>query len=101
MLQEKLPHAIGNLCYYAVTPGGEMGKSGRIVIDISDSVDSWRQLMERHASQLKTRRYLELQLARARALGLEIGVEYAQSIWPNDNLVLRSLNELPETARQF
>src|SRR5438045_9736411 len=40
--------------------------------------------MEAHVSQMRTRNYVELQLARARVHGLNAGVGHAQPLWPND-----------------
>ena len=57
--------------------------------------------MEAHASQMKTRDYVELQLARARVLGLDAGVAHAQALWPNNPLVFDSLAVLSRGARRF
>ncbi len=100
-LRELIPHAIDSLCYYAITPGGEPVSGAKALIDVSPVVEIWKQLMERHATQMKTRRYVDLQLARARVAGLEMGREYAQAIWPADALVLEGLDTLPKGARLF
>jgi N-acetylglucosamine malate deacetylase 1 len=57
--------------------------------------------MRAHASQLGTRNYVDLQLARARVLGLRAGVEHAQALYPNDPLVFESLSQLNRAARRF
>jgi hypothetical protein len=57
--------------------------------------------MEAHASQMKTRNYVELQLARARVHGLNAGVAHAQLLWPNDPLVFHSLTDISRGARRF
>jgi LmbE family N-acetylglucosaminyl deacetylase len=74
-----------------------------VLIDISGAsvVASWTAAMRAHASQLGTRNYVELQLARARVLGLRAGVEYAQALYPNDPLVFESLSPLTRAARRF
>jgi hypothetical protein len=54
-----------------------------------------------HASQLKTREYVDLQIARARVWGLRGGVGHAQPLWPNDPLVFGSLGEAGGAARSF
>lgn len=94
-------HAIGSLYFYAITPGAEPGEGTPLVIDVSDQIDSWRGVMACHASQMKTRRYLELQVSRARTLGLQAGVEYAQALWASDGLFLDSLNSAPRGVRLF
>ncbi len=57
--------------------------------------------MESHATQMRMRRYLDLQLARARALGLESGVEHAQALFPADPWLVADLGELPRAVRLF
>ena len=94
--------AIGHHLEYAITPGAEPpNERPRIRVDLSDHLERWRELMECHASQLRTRRYVELQMARARLLGLGAGVEYAQALWTTDDLLVRNLFELPRSVRLF
>ncbi len=57
--------------------------------------------MECHQTQLRTRNYIELQTARARLLGLEAGVEYAQALFPGDDFLVESLGDLPPSVRLF
>ena len=57
--------------------------------------------MECHTTQLRTRRYVELQIARARLLGLTTGVEYAQALYPVDDFLINNLAELPASVRLF
>jgi LmbE family N-acetylglucosaminyl deacetylase len=96
-------HAIGLLLFYSVTPEAEHPGALPVLIDISEPrvVASWTAAMEAHASQLSTRKYVEMQLARARVYGLRAGVEYAQPLYPNDPLVLSSLAPLTRGARSF
>ena len=95
-------HAITHLFGYAVTPGAEpTSDKAAIRVDISAQFDRWLELMECHRTQLRTRRYIELQTARARLLGIEAGVEYAQALFPTDDLLLESLTEMPRSVRLF
>jgi LmbE family N-acetylglucosaminyl deacetylase len=96
-------HAIGQLFFYALGAGAEPAGIPPVLIDISapEIVAAWTKAMEAHASQMKTRNYVELQLARARVLGLGAGVEYAQPLWPNDPLVFDSLASLSRSASRF
>ena len=57
--------------------------------------------MECHATQLRTRRYVDLQTARARLLGLEAGVDYAQALYPTSDLLIHNLAEFPASVRLF
>lgn len=100
----RLPaHVIGSLFYYAGSTQAEPSGVMPVVIDISEPtvVDAWTRAMECHASQLRTRNYVELQKARARVLGLEAGVEFAQALYPNDPPVFSSLESLGWSMRRF
>jgi hypothetical protein len=57
--------------------------------------------MEAHASQMAARNYVELQLARARLLGLRAGIGHAMALFPNDPLVVDSLAQIGGGARRF
>ncbi len=102
-LRRQPAHAIAQLLFYAVSPEAEPSGSLPILIDISAPgvIAAWTAAMEAHASQLRTRNYVELQLARARTHGLRGGVEYAQPLYPHDPLVFGSLAPLMRSARRF
>jgi len=102
-LRSLTPHAIGELFFYAVGPGAEPPGLPPVLIDISapDIMAAWTGAMEAHASQMKTRNYVELQLARARVHGLNAGVGHAQPLWPNAPLVFSSLAPLTRAAHKF
>jgi LmbE family N-acetylglucosaminyl deacetylase len=98
------PHAIDALFFYDITgtgAGTALAHLARILIDISDVFETWRAAMECHASQMKTRNYLDLQIGRARILGAEIGAAYAMAVWANDALRLEALSDLSGTGRRF
>ena len=96
-------HAIGPLLYYAVSEEAEPVGALPVLLDVSDPqvVAAWTAAMGAHLSQLSTRNYVDLQLARARVHGLRAGVAYAQALFPNDPLVFGSLSPLVRSARQF
>ncbi|MEP6956012.1 MAG: PIG-L family deacetylase [Chthoniobacterales bacterium] len=101
-LRELPSHAVGHFFTYAVTPGGEPARSCAAVhVDISQYFGRWVQLMECHKTQLRTRDYIELQTARARLLGVQAGVEYAQALFLSDHLLVKTLAELPPSIRLF
>jgi LmbE family N-acetylglucosaminyl deacetylase len=102
-LKGRPAHAIGPLLYYAVSPEAEPAGVLPILMDVSDPkvVAAWTTAMEAHGSQMGTRNYVELQLARARVQGLRAGVEFAQALYPNDPLVFGSLAPLARAARRF
>jgi LmbE family N-acetylglucosaminyl deacetylase len=102
-LKARPAHPIGQLFFYAPSPGGEPPGRPPVLIDISapEIVVAWTAAMSAHASQLKTRNYVDLQLARARVHGLDAGVAHAQALYPNDPLVFDSLAPLACGARRF
>ncbi|MDQ8183194.1 PIG-L family deacetylase [Pelagicoccus sp. SDUM812005] len=100
-LAELKPHAIESLYFYAITPGAEPAAQLPFVFDVSLQIEAWRELMSCHQSQMKTRRYLDLQVSRARTLGLQAGCEYAQALWPNDPVLVNGLNSAPRGIRLF
>jgi len=102
-LRASAPHAIGPLFFYVVTPEAEPAGELPVLMDISPPkvIAAWTAAMEAHASQLRTRNYVELQLARARVQGLRAGVEYAQSLYAHDPLIFDSLAPLTRAARRF
>lgn len=96
------PHTLSHVFGYAVTPGAEPPRDrGRIRVDITPQVERWIELMECHQTQLRTRRYVELQTARARLLGQEAGVDYAQALFPTDDFLVESLTQIPRSVRLF
>jgi LmbE family N-acetylglucosaminyl deacetylase len=97
-------HAIDALYFFEITGTG-LGSAATglpcIIVDVSDVAVTWRKAMECHATQMATRNYLDLQLARARALGLEIGVEHAMAVRANDPIRLDGLTDLRGSGRRF
>jgi LmbE family N-acetylglucosaminyl deacetylase len=101
-LRDLLPHAIKHYLEYAITPGAESGREQRTIrVDISEHFARWVELMECHQTQLRTRHYIELQTARARLLGLESGIEYAQALYAPDAFLIKNFGELPPSVHLF
>jgi LmbE family N-acetylglucosaminyl deacetylase len=96
-------HAIRQLLYYAVTPEAEPTDITPIIIDISnpDFVQTWTAAMKAHVTQVSARKYIELQLNRARLLGARAGVDHAIALFPNEPLLFGSLAETGIGARGF
>jgi LmbE family N-acetylglucosaminyl deacetylase len=102
-LRETPAHAIASLFFYAITPDAEPADRSAILIDISAPavMSAWTAAMEAHASQMRTRNYVELQLTRARVNGLRCGLAHAAALFPADPVVFDSLAPLARSARQF
>jgi LmbE family N-acetylglucosaminyl deacetylase len=97
------PHTIQSLFFYAVTMEPEAGGSQPILVDVSapEVLADWTAAMEAHRSQAATRNYVELQLTRARLLGMRAGVTHAIALYPNDPIVVESLSQVARGARRF
>jgi LmbE family N-acetylglucosaminyl deacetylase len=102
-LRSRPAHAVAQLFFYAVTPEAEPAGALPVLVDLSAPglVAAWAAAMTAHATQVRARSYVELQLARARVLGLRAGVEYAQALYPADPLLVGSLADLGRSARRF
>ena len=102
-LRGRPAHIVEQLFFYAVSPDAEPPDISPVLIDVSDAktLQAWTAAMEAHASQVTARRYVELQLARARLLGLRAGVGHAMALFPNDPPVIGSLAQLGRGARSF
>jgi len=102
-LRDLPPHGITQLFYYAVTPEAEPRDITPLLIDVSDPgiIQVWTDSMKAHASQGRTRNYVELQLLRANSLGARAGVSHAIALYPNDPVVVDSLTSVSRGARRF
>ncbi len=102
-LRELAPHAVEHLFYYALAPGAEPRDVTPIFVDVSapEVLAAWTTAMEAHATQVKARGYVEMQLTRARVNGLRAGVGHAIALYPNDPPVVDSLARLGRSASQF
>ena len=102
-LRELPPHAIEQLFFYAVSPEAEPRDVTPVLVDVSapEVLAAWTAAMEAHASQVKARSYVEMQLTRARVHGLRAGVGHAIALFPNDPLVVDSLARLGRNASRF
>jgi N-acetylglucosamine malate deacetylase 1 len=101
-LRPLAPHTLGRLFFYAVTPDAEPPGALPVLVDISppEIMQAWTAAMEAHASQMKTRNYVEFQLARAKVHGARAGLKYAQPLFPNDALVFDSLANFTKAKHQ-
>jgi len=97
-LAERKPHSVGSLFFYHIT---QHLRRPDLVIDISDVMGEWEAVMRCHDTQLKNKRYFELQTTAARLLGLTTGVEYAAGLYLSDPLRLESISEAKLSSRNF
>lgn len=102
-LKDLPPHQIQQLLFYAFSSGAEPPSQGRILVDVSDPevLDTWTRAMNAHASQTAHLKYVEMQLTRARLLGLSAGIGHAIPLFPSDAVVVDSLRAVSRGARAF
>jgi LmbE family N-acetylglucosaminyl deacetylase len=102
-LRQWVPHSIGQLFYYAVTPDAEPRDITPVLMDVSapEIVAAWTASMEAHASQSLSRNYVEFQIHRARVWGMRAGIGHAIALFPGSPVVLDSLSPLCCGARRF
>jgi LmbE family N-acetylglucosaminyl deacetylase len=102
-LRDDPPHAIEQLFFYAMSPGAEPRDISPILVDVStpEVLAAWTAAMEAHATQAKTRAYVEMQLIRARLNGLRAGVGHAIALYPNDPPMVDSLARLGRSTSRF
>jgi LmbE family N-acetylglucosaminyl deacetylase len=92
-------HSIGNLYFYSITQS--FGEKPDIIIDTTAVEDKWEAVMLCHKTQMKTKSYIHLVQARARALGAAIGTSSAIGLWINDPIRLDSLSDLTCSSRNY
>lgn len=94
-LEEAERHAIQLLLFYDISSEavGE-GDMVPLLVDVSEQVEAWKRLMRCHASQVKRLDYIELQLSRARALGIRMGVHSATRLYSEGPVLMGSAGDL-------
>ncbi|MGI8969523.1 MAG: PIG-L family deacetylase [Dehalococcoidia bacterium] len=102
-VRDQPPHAIDCLLFYALALETEPRDLSLILVDVSapEVMATWTAAMEAHASQTAARGYVEMQLGRARLRGLSAGVGHAIALFPNDPLLVDSLEPVSRGARHF
>jgi bacillithiol biosynthesis deacetylase BshB1 len=98
-LEELPPHPITSLYYYTITQ--VLIDPPELIVDVSSAREAWEAAIHCHKTQMKTRNYMDLVLARARTLGASIGVEYAAGLWLNDPIRVGSLGDILLSSRYF
>jgi LmbE family N-acetylglucosaminyl deacetylase len=96
-------HTIDQLFFYAFDSESEPRDTTPVLYDVSAPavIAAWTAAMDAHVSQVRSRRYVEYQLARARMHGLRAGVEYAIPLFPNDPIRVDSFEQIGRRARAF
>jgi LmbE family N-acetylglucosaminyl deacetylase len=97
------PHSIRSLLYYALSLEAEPRDLSAILYDVSDeeTLAAWVAAMEAHASQVRAKPYVEMQLTRARSRGLSAGIGHAIALFPADPIVVDRLEPVAKGGRCF
>ena len=69
-----------------------------ILVDVSSQLERWKELMQCHASQVRSLDYVDLQLSRARTLGIQMGVKAALRLYSEGPLILESMEALSQAS---
>ena len=76
-------------------------ESPDFLIDISPYVDTWKEMMNCHESQLKTFDYPDWNLRAARRYGDMIGTEYAQGLIKGNPIVVDNPMHIARGSREL
>lgn len=98
-LEDLDPHASQALLFYDIS-NESCGSEGLtpILLDVSTQVERWTALMKCHQSQTGNVDYIDLQLSRARALGIQSGVQAAARLYSEGPLLLGTSESLRDVA---
>jgi len=100
-LDELEPHRSDLLLFYDISSENtDTHGVNTILVNVSKQVKRWKALMECHASQVKNQDYIELQLSRARTLGIQMGVDSALRLYSESPLMLSSVSDLSSLKGQ-
>jgi N-acetylglucosamine malate deacetylase 1 len=94
-------HTAQLLLFYEISSGCAAGEDlSSILVDVSQHVERWQELMQCHASQTRNMDYVDLQLARARAYGIQVGVHSAQRLYSESPMLASSAADLANFRSQ-
>jgi LmbE family N-acetylglucosaminyl deacetylase len=101
-LADQPRHAIAQMLFYPIGADATPRDRQAILYPISDeTMTRWTEVMESHASQMQTRNYVDYQIARAGLLGQRAGMNYALELFPNDPVIIGSLDQIDGSSRHF
>jgi N-acetylglucosamine malate deacetylase 1 len=94
-LEDVDPHTVQALLFYDISSEAS-GSDGYtpILVDISSQIEKWKALMSCHSSQVNNLDYIDLQLSRARTLGIQMGVGSALRLYSEGPLLVGTASAL-------
>lgn len=90
-------HRVEGILHYLSHVGG----MAEFLIDVSDHLEVWKQMMGSHASQLKTLPYNEIVLKNASQLGSLMSVQYAQGLISGNPIVVQDVMTISRGIREI
>lgn len=97
ILPELPPHRPGVLLHYLVWDPEKID----FIIDVSEQIEIWKQMMACHASQLQTFSYPEWVLKGAASLGTLINKPYAQGLIAGHPVIIDDLDCISQGIREI
>lgn len=97
ILPEIAPHAIEGILHYT----SYQGIRPDFLIDVSDHIETWINMMDCHQSQHLTHPYKEWVLRQASQLGSMIGKNYAQGLVAGNPVVVEDLMQISKGIREL
>lgn len=97
ILPEIPSHRVGAILHY-LFPANE---NPDFLVDVSDYVSDWKQLMECHKSQMKSNDYISWNLKAAAAYGVLTGTSHAQGLIKGNPLVINDLMTLSQGSLEI
>jgi N-acetylglucosamine malate deacetylase 1 len=92
-------HKIDSLYFYVITQF--FGSEPDLIIDVTSVQPQWQQAMEAHASQMQSKKYLEMIMSWSKALGSAIGTDYAVGIKTNEPVRVDNISDLTLSSRNY
>lgn len=97
---KKLPvHKITALYFYVSS--AEWDRKPNILINVSDVKQNWEKTMAVHKSQMNTKKYIDIVLSKARALGASMGADLAVGLYVNDPIRVKNISDLNLSSRNY
>lgn len=97
LLPDRAPHTVDGILHY----GGFNAEIPPFLIDVSDVVEKWKEMMNCHKSQQKTGPYSEWNLKQAAKLGVLAGCEYAQGLYSQNPLLIEDPMTIAKGSREI
>lgn len=97
ILPQLPPHRVGGVLHYLYPFHG----AADFLVDVSDHVDTWRQMLNCHASQMRTYAFDEWNLRIASAMGVAVEGKYAQGLAKGNPVIIDDIMVVSNQTREL